>query len=347
MMQSTGRPGQARPLTRRPRPERPTMTIRFFLAALALTFSSTELARQIPADLGDQLGIGAARAAIDPAANTARHASVDVRRDIKAEVRVIRRDEISAGYIKTVGLFDPAEIEPTYPRSAFVYTPWQTPTTAVAAAEPKPRQRPPHVPASEVAGDAANPVAVAYAPSDDGAKSAAPFDAVIKDDATSSSVVIPNAPATHAWVNNPLPASADTASELKCLATAIYFEARGEPEEGQLAVAQVVLNRVKNPAYPNTICGVVYQNKTKRNRCQFSFACDGRADRITDKGAWARAEALARKSVEEQSEAFLEEVGSATHYHATYVRPRWAGRMKQTDKIGRHIFYNTRRGGWS
>jgi len=159
--------------------------------------------------------------------------------------------------------------------------------------------------------------------------------------------VMPDAPATHAWVNNPLPATADSESELKCLATAIYFEARGEPEDGQLAVAQVVLNRVKNPAYPNTICGVVYQNKTKRNRCQFSFACDGRADRITDKAAWEHAEALAKKSVEEQSTTFIEEVGSATHYHATYVRPRWAGRMTETDKIGRHIFYNTRRGGWS
>jgi spore germination cell wall hydrolase CwlJ-like protein len=327
------------------------ITIRFFLAAVALTFSSTELAKQIPADIGGQLGIGVAKAAIDPAAITTRRATVaanDVSRNRKPEVRVIRREEISAGYIKTVGLFDPAEVEPTYPRSAFVYTPWITPTTAVAAAEPKPRQRPPHEPAAETAGDDdAKAVAVAYAPSDDGAANAAPFDAVIKQGAVDPNVVIPDAPATHAWVNSPLPASADTASELKCLATAIYFEARGEPEEGQLAVAQVVLNRVKNPVYPNTICGVVYQNKTKRNRCQFSFACDGRTDRITDKAAWTRAEELAKKSVEEQSEAFLEEVGSATHYHATYVRPRWAGRMKQTDKIGRHIFYNTRRGGWS
>ncbi len=170
---------------------------------------------------------------------------------------------------------------------------------------------------------------------------------MIADGKLDPNVVIPDAPATHAWVNNPLPASADTESELKCLATAIYFEARGEPEEGQLAVAQVVLNRVKNPAYPNTICGVVYQNKSKRNRCQFSFACDGRADRISDKAAWTRAEELAKKSVEQQSATFIEEVGSATHYHATYVRPRWAGRMTKTDKIGHHIFYNTRRGGWS
>jgi spore germination cell wall hydrolase CwlJ-like protein len=180
-----------------------------------------------------------------------------------------------------------------------------------------------------------------------GGARAAPFDAVIANGQLDPNVMIPDAPATHAWVNSPLPASADSESELKCLATAIYFEARGEPEEGQLAVAQVILNRVKNPAYPNTICGVVYQNQSRRNRCQFSFACDGRTDRITDMAAWGRAEALAKRSVEEQAAAFIDEVGSATHYHATYVRPRWAGRMTQTDRIGRHIFYNTRRGGWS
>lgn len=329
------------------------MTIRLLLAGLALTFSSTELARQIPGVVSDGLGIGAAKAAIGPserdaAAKSAASALDEANRPSRTAVRVIRRDEISAGYIKTVGLFDPAEIEPTYPRSAFVYTPWVTPTTAVAAAEPRPRQRPPHQPARENADEAqADPVAVAYAPSDDGGAKTVPFDAVIKQGAVDPNVMIPDAPATHAWVNNPLPKSVHTASELKCLATAIYFEARGEPEEGQLAVAQVVLNRVKNPTYPNTVCGVVYQNKTKRNRCQFSFACDGRPDRITDKGAWAKAETLAKKSVDDQATTFLEEVGSATHYHATYVRPRWAGRMTRTDKIGRHIFYNTRRGGWS
>jgi spore germination cell wall hydrolase CwlJ-like protein len=332
------------------------MTIRFLLAALALTFSSTELARQIPAAVSGELGIGAAKASTGPSARDAKgRTSValdDAGQTSKPRVRVIRRDEINAGYIKTVGLFDPAEVEPTYPRSAFVYTPWITPNTAIAAAEPEPRARPPHEPAGDEANpaaaeDGAGPVAVAYAPNEAGAADAVPFDAVIKNGAVDPNVVIPDAPATHAWVNNPLPASVHTESELKCLATAIYFEARGEPEEGQLAVAQVVLNRVKNPTYPNTICGVVYQNKTKRNRCQFSFACDGRADRITDKGAWERAEVLAKKSVDEQATTFITEVGSATHYHATYVRPRWAGRMTQTDKIGRHIFYNTRRGGWS
>lgn len=325
------------------------MMIRLLLAGLALTLSSTELAHLAGPSAG---GIAAAKAAII-AEFQARHAA---RADAsgtagKPEVRVIRRDEINAGFIETVGLFDPAEVEPTYPRSAFVFTPWLEQKTMVAAAEPAPRPRPAHEPDAAATADtdaaaAEVPVAVAYAPADDGT-SPAPFDAVIREAAGDPNRVLPDAPATHAWVNNPLPASADSASELKCLATAIYFEARGEPEEGQLAVAQVVLNRVKNPTYPNTICGVVYQNKSKRNRCQFSFACDGRADRVTDKGAWAQAEELARLSVEDQKAMFIDEVGSATHYHATYVRPRWAGRMTQTDKIGRHIFYNTRRGGWS
>jgi spore germination cell wall hydrolase CwlJ-like protein len=317
------------------------VTFRLLLAGVALTFSSTELAHLTGPATG---GIAAAKAAI-AAEFAARHAAVaeaDARG--KPEVRVIRRDEINAGFIETVGLFDPAQTEPTYPRSAFVFTPWLESKTMVAAADPAPRPRPAHTPDAAAGKDV--PVAVAYAPSDDGT-SPAPFDAVIKEAAGDPNVVVPDAPATHAWVNNPLPASADTAKELNCLATAIYFEARGEPEEGQLAVAQVVLNRVKNPAYPDTVCGVVYQNKSKRNRCQFSFACDGRSDRVTDKSAWTKAQELARRSVEEQSTTFIDEVGSATHYHATYVRPRWAGRMTKTDKIGRHVFYNTRRGGWS
>jgi spore germination cell wall hydrolase CwlJ-like protein len=343
MVRSIGQQVSQRPMLRRPRPKRPTLMIRLLLAGAALTLSSTELA-YLAGPAGG--GVAAAKAAII-AEFQARHAARAEATGSagKPDVRVIRRDEINAGFIETVGLFDPAEVEPTYPRSAFVFTPWLEQKTMVAAAEPEPRPRPAHEPDADAVA-AETPVAVAYAPSDEGTSSA-PFDAVIREAAGDPNRVLPDAPATHAWVNNPLPASADTASELKCLATAIYFEARGEPEEGQLAVAQVVLNRVKNPTYPNTICGVVYQNKTKRNRCQFSFACDGRADRVTDKSAWAEAEDLARRSVEEQKATFIEEVGSATHYHATYVRPRWASRMTQTDKIGRHIFYNTRRGGWS
>ncbi len=147
------------------------------------------------------------------------------------------------------------------------------------------------------------------------------------------------------WANRPLPASVVTAKEQRCLAEAVYFEARGEPVDGQVAVAQVVLNRVRNPAYPETICKVVYQNRHMRNRCQFSFACDGIRDRISEKPEWEVAQKVARETVSGQR--YLEKVGASTHYHATYVNPRWARFMKRLDKIGQHIFYKTKGGGWS
>lgn len=147
------------------------------------------------------------------------------------------------------------------------------------------------------------------------------------------------------WGQRPLPASAYSEAEQQCLAEAIYFEARGESEKGQLAVAQVVINRVKNPAYPDTICKVVYQNKGLRDACQFSFACDGIKDVVRPGPAWT----LARKVARDISfgGAWIDEIGTSTHYHATYVRPNWAGIFRKQKKIGRHIFYQTRFGGWS
>jgi spore germination cell wall hydrolase CwlJ-like protein len=149
----------------------------------------------------------------------------------------------------------------------------------------------------------------------------------------------------HSWAMNPLPEDVHDDDQQLCLARAIYFEARGESPVGQAAVAQVVLNRVKNPAYPKTICGVVYQNRNWRNRCQFSFACDGKAERIRAQTAWNRAKDLARDVT--NGKVWLRSVGDSTHYHATYVSPRWARLMKRTDRIGRHIFYRTHGGGWS
>ena len=149
----------------------------------------------------------------------------------------------------------------------------------------------------------------------------------------------------HDWMSNPLPASVHTAKEQKCLAEGIYFEARGESEAGQAAVAQVILNRVKNPTYPNSICGVVYQNKSWRNRCQFSFACDGIKDRIRSAEAWTTAVRIARDVTD--GKIWLDDVGDSTHYHANYVRPRWARAMRKMEKVGAHIFYRTRFGGWS
>lgn len=149
----------------------------------------------------------------------------------------------------------------------------------------------------------------------------------------------------HAWVSNKLPKSTYSKKQRTCLANAIYFESRSEPQKGQIAVAQVVVNRVKNPTYPNTICGVVYQNKHKRNACQFSFACDRIRDRILSKKSWDLAVKLANQVID--GEVWLKDVGSSTHYHATYVRPKWAKTMKRRKKIGLHIFYKTYGGGWS
>lgn len=130
--------------------------------------------------------------------------------------------------------------------------------------------------------------------------------------------------------------------ELWCMATAIYFEARGESYRGQVAVGQVVMNRVAHKLYPNTICGVVFQNQNKRNACQFSFACDGIPEKVTDGKSWKQAQQIAADVV--SGKEYLPEVGYATHYHATYVRPHWAPRMKKVTKIGLHVFYQFKRG---
>jgi spore germination cell wall hydrolase CwlJ-like protein len=130
--------------------------------------------------------------------------------------------------------------------------------------------------------------------------------------------------------------------ELWCLATAIYFESRGETYRGQVAVAQVVLNRLKHPIYPKTICGVVFQNQSRRDACQFSFACDGIPEHVTDRKSWEQAEEIAEGTV--RGNLYLTEVGKATHYHATYVRPKWAPRMSKVVKIGLHVFYQFKTG---
>ncbi|MBC8050212.1 MAG: cell wall hydrolase [Chitinophagales bacterium] len=125
--------------------------------------------------------------------------------------------------------------------------------------------------------------------------------------------------------------------EMHCMATAIYFEARGEPTRGQMAVAQVVMNRVRTPFYPKTICGVVYQGSFNRTGCQFSFTCDGIADRATNKEQWANSMTVAQQVIARK--VWVDEVGYATHYHATYVNPKWKALVKRVAQIGVHIFY--------
>ena len=127
------------------------------------------------------------------------------------------------------------------------------------------------------------------------------------------------------------------AREQRCLAEAVYFEARSEVEEGRAAVAQVVLNRVKSGVYPDSVCKVVYQNRHRKLACQFSFACEGKSLRITEPEAWKAAVRIARDVYE--GRIYLEEIGASTHYHADYVQPDWAKKLKKMDVIGRHIFY--------
>ncbi len=132
------------------------------------------------------------------------------------------------------------------------------------------------------------------------------------------------------------------ARELRCMATGIYFEARDEPIKGQIAVAQVIMNRIRSPFYPKTICGVVYQGERNRHGCQFSFTCTGKRNAVKEKPEWATAVKLAKQVI--AGEVWLDEVGYATHYHATYVHPPWRHELIQVAQIGGHIFYKMKPG---
>jgi hypothetical protein len=129
---------------------------------------------------------------------------------------------------------------------------------------------------------------------------------------------------------------------LKCLTQAIYYEAGFEPEAGKRAVAQVILNRMRHPAYPKSVCGVVYQGSERRTGCQFSFTCDGALLRAPAVAAWRDAASVARAALAGHVETGI---GTATHYHADYVLPKWAFQLGKISQIGRHIFYRFN-GGW-
>ncbi len=187
-------------------------------------------------------------------------------------------------------------------------------------------------------------LATAYAPPKPDYARVSPFDSILKKDDEAGRFAPTIGPEDHAWAASVLPASVFSAKEQQCLASGIYFEARGESVKGQAAVAQVILNRVRNPAYPKTICGVVYQNEDWRNACQFSFACDNIKDRVDSKYHWKVARDVAMATT--AGKIWLPEVGSATHYHAIYVRPNWAPTMKKVGRIGLHVFYRTYGGGW-
>ena len=126
------------------------------------------------------------------------------------------------------------------------------------------------------------------------------------------------------------PFKSEARSDLDCLTQAIYYEARGEGPAGQAAVAQVVLNRVRHPSFPKSVCAVVYQG------CQFSFACDGSTRRGREAGAWNRAQRIATKAL---SGAVVANVGNATHFHTVNVSPNWGPSLMRVGQVGLHIFY--------
>jgi len=126
-------------------------------------------------------------------------------------------------------------------------------------------------------------------------------------------------------------------AQSECLSRAVYFEARSESELGQLAVAKVIMNRVKSTNYPNTVCGVVYQGANRPNSCQFSFACDGQSDKPKYGKPWRHAKSVAQRTLNGSN--YIQVIATATHYHADYVNPRWASAMDRLIKIGTHIFY--------
>lgn len=180
----------------------------------------------------------------------------------------------------------------------------------------------------------------ALMPPAEGAKqeSAAPSETIAAKGEVTGEGRRPKTPAE--WLNLK---GALRAKQERCLANAIYFEARSEPERGQMAVAQVVMNRVFSPYYPENICGVVYQNAHRRFACQFTFACDRIRDVVTEPEAWETAKRIARDTLD--GKIWLPEIGKATHYHATYVRPWWARSMHKYKTLGLHVFYRPKRWG--
>ena len=132
-------------------------------------------------------------------------------------------------------------------------------------------------------------------------------------------------------------ANAKAASrEQQCLAEAVYYEARSERLPGQKAVAEVVLNRVNNKHFPNTICGVVYDGAERTSGCQFSFTCDGSTANLPKGKAWARAQEIADHMIVGASAPLT---WRATHYHTTDVNPAWSKTLRQTRKFDTHVFY--------
>lgn len=128
----------------------------------------------------------------------------------------------------------------------------------------------------------------------------------------------------------------EASRDLDCLTQAVYYEARGEGRDGMRAVAQVVLNRVRHPAFPKSVCGVVFQGAGRRTGCQFSFTCNGTMRARINRGAWERSRAIASAAL---SGSVYGDVGNATHFHTTGVAPQWRNNLIRVGQVGDHLFY--------
>lgn len=129
----------------------------------------------------------------------------------------------------------------------------------------------------------------------------------------------------------------DHARALQCMTQAIYYEAATEPRVGQEAVAQVVLNRVRHPAFPKTVCGVVFEGSARSTGCQFTFTCDGSLTRRPVAWRWDEAKQVASEALDGRIES---PIGASTHYHAAWMVPYWRASMVETARIGGHVFYH-------
>lgn len=161
-----------------------------------------------------------------------------------------------------------------------------------------------------------------------------PVEAEISSDADPTPVEQFTGPAARSLVVEG--AASDKARALQCMTMAIYYEAASESDAGQRAVAQVVLNRVAHPAYPNSVCGVVFQGSERKTGCQFTFTCDGSLARQPSRTFWDRARRVAEQAI---SGAVYAPVGLATHYHTVQIHPYWADSLTHVGTIGAHRFY--------
>jgi len=137
-----------------------------------------------------------------------------------------------------------------------------------------------------------------------------------------------------AWVDSQ--PKAEGSAEFRCLAEALYFEARGESVKGQFAVAEVIMNRVESARFPGTLCGVINQGTGRKYQCQFTYTCDGQKEVVNEPRAWARVAKVARAVIDGSAPKLTD---GATHYHTTAVNPKWARVYTKTARIGVHLFY--------